>query len=180
MKRRLLSLIFIFAVFLVACSNEQTFDDFFYAKMEKHKKDFDEEVHYSYSLVHQEENIVKENDAIAIFRENNLQGDQIFIAYFERENGVWKWKNTRGAEWNSFVQWSSMQDEPYIFSGTINDNSISKIFVGEEPAKIIEVDGDKRFWYAISHVKDAEVKRVKIDGTQEVVEEIDENFKESK
>ncbi|GIP27228.1 hypothetical protein J23TS9_23580 [Paenibacillus sp. J23TS9] len=93
----------IFAALLVACSNEQTFDDFFYAKMEKHKKDFDEEVHYSYSLVHKEENVVKENDAITIFRENNLQGDQIFIAYFERENGIWMWKNTRGAEWNSFV-----------------------------------------------------------------------------
>ena len=64
-----------------------------------------------------------------------------------------------------------MQVVPYIFSGTINDDSISKVFVGEEPAKIIEVDGDKRFWYAISHVKDAEVIRVKKDGTQEVVED---------
>ncbi|GIP27227.1 hypothetical protein J23TS9_23570 [Paenibacillus sp. J23TS9] len=73
-----------------------------------------------------------------------------------------------------------MQDEPYIFSGTINDNSISKVFVGEEQAKIIDVDGDKRYWYAISHVKDAVVKRVKKDGTQEVVEEIDENYKGSK
>ena len=33
-----------------------------------------------------EQNVVHENDAIAIFTENNLQGKQIFIAYFEKEN----------------------------------------------------------------------------------------------
>ncbi|AOZ91193.1 hypothetical protein [Paenibacillus crassostreae] len=170
MKKKILFLCFIFAVFFVACSNEQTFDEYFHTVMEDmHEYEEDK---YSYSLVHQEHNVVHENDAIAIFTENNLQGEQIFIAYFERENENWKWRQTRGAEWNTSEQWSSMHEVPYIYSGTINDDSISEVFAGEEPANIIEVDGDKMFWYAISNIKDVEVKIVKKDGTPEVIDKI--------
>ena len=161
LKRKILFLLLIYVVFLVACLNEQTFEDYFHTEMEENKKEYDKEVKYSYSLVHQEQNVVYENDAIAIFRENNLQGEQIFIAYFEKENGKWNWKQTRGAEWDTPVQWSSMHQVPYIYSGTINNNSISQVYAGDELAKIIEVEGDKRFWYAISNVKDVKVKVVK-------------------
>lgn len=174
LKRKIFLLYFIFGAFFVACSNEQTFDSYFINEMEDmHQND---DVNYSYSLVHQEQNVVLENDAIAIFKEDNLRGEQIFIAYFERENGKWNWRQTRGAEWNSPVQWSSMHVAPYIYSGTINNNSIFEVYAGEEIAKIIEVDGDKRFWYAISPVKVVEVKIVKKDGTEEILEEWDDDF----
>ncbi|MGM0865206.1 MAG: hypothetical protein ACQEWF_11080 [Bacillota bacterium] len=160
-KKILFSLLYV--AFLVACSNGQTFEDYFHTVMEENKKEYDEEVNYSYSLVHQEQNVVHENDAIAIFTENNLQGEQIFIAYFEKENGNWNWKQTRGAEWDTPVQWSSMDEVPYIYSG-------------KEPAKIIEVEDNKRFWYAISNTNDVAVKAVKKDGTQKVIEEVDEEL----
>ena len=69
---------------LVACSNNQSFEDFFHKKMEEIKKDYDEDVNYSYSLIHQEQNVVHPDDAIAVFLEHNLQGEQIFLAYFEK------------------------------------------------------------------------------------------------
>jgi hypothetical protein len=121
-------------------------------------------------------NVVHQDDAIAVFKEHNQRGEQIFIAYFERQNGNWMWKQTRGAEWDTPVQWSSMHEPPYIYSGAISDNSISEVYAGNNKAKIITVQGNKRFWYAISDQKDVEVKFIKKDGTQEIIEEIDEEF----
>ncbi|NMH68270.1 hypothetical protein HF072_05700 [Bacillus sp. RO3] len=161
---------------LTACLPEPTFEDFFHKKMERNAEEYTEEVQYEYSLIHKEENVFRPNDAIAIFTENNLQGEQIFIAYFKKENGRWNWQRTRGSEWGTPVKWSAMSEKPYIYSGAINDPSIKQVYAGEEQAKIIEVEEDKRFWYAISHEKDVEVKMIMADGTKEVIEEIDEEM----
>ncbi|WP_212376998.1 hypothetical protein [Alkaliphilus sp. B6464] len=66
-----------------------------------------------------------------------------------------------------------MNQVPYIYSGAISNKTISEVYVGEEPAKIIEVEGDKGFWYAISDIKDVQVKIVKNGGTQEIIEEFE-------
>jgi hypothetical protein len=152
----------------MGCSKEKTFEDFFQKKMNEMNKG---EKDYSYSLIHKEFNVVHENDAIAIFIENKRQEETIFIAYYEKENGNWNWRQTRGSRWDSPIRWWSMNRFPYIYLGAINDNFISEVYAGEIPATIIEVEGDKRFWYAISDVKDVQVKVVKSDGTQEIVEQ---------
>jgi hypothetical protein len=54
-------------VFLVGCSNEQTFEGFFHQEMKRmHKNE-----NFSYALVHAELNAVHEDDAIAVFKEHN-------------------------------------------------------------------------------------------------------------
>lgn len=93
--------IFICLSLLIGCSNNQAFEDYFHKKMEEKKEEYNEDVNYSYSLIHQEENVVQPDDAVAVFLENNLQGEQIFIAYFEKINGHWNWKQTRGSEWDT-------------------------------------------------------------------------------
>lgn len=98
--------------------------------------------------------------------------EETFENFFHRTMG----KMHKGAKWDSPIKWSSMTQALYIYSGAINDKSISEIYAGEKPAKIIEVKGDKRFWYAVSDVKDVQVKAVKSDGTQEIIEETDKNW----
>ncbi|GGN91471.1 hypothetical protein [Saccharibacillus kuerlensis] len=163
-----------FLIFLiVGCSQQQTFEGFFHKKMEQmHMGEKD----YSYELVYKEFNVVHQDDAVAVFKENNKYGDQIFIAYFEKQDNQWSWKQSSGAEWNSPVKWSSMNQTPFIYSGTISGNSISEVYAGNEPAEIIEVEEDKKFWYAISPIEDVKVMVVKEDGTKEIIEEI--NYKE--
>ncbi|MGG3738953.1 hypothetical protein [Aeribacillus pallidus] len=170
MKKKIIVGFLLYIVFLVGCLKEQTFEEFFHQEMKEMHK---EEENYSYTLVHTELNAVHEDDAIAVFKEHNNRGEQIFIAYFEKQDNQWVWKQTRGAEWNTPVKWSSMHQTPYIYSGPISDNSIIEVYAGEEPAKIITVEGEKRFWYAISPVKNVEVMIVKEDGTKEIIEEID-------
>lgn len=155
---------------VTGCSNEQTFEEFFHKEMKENEKEYLEDVNYSYSLIHQEQNVVQEDDAIAIFRENNPRGDQIFIAYFKKENGTWYWKRTRGAEWDTPHKWSDMEN---FYSGAISDNSIVEIYAGDEKAKIIDVEGNKRFWYAINPFEGAQVKYIRKDGSEEIVESID-------
>ncbi|MGE7661367.1 hypothetical protein ACQKL6_06555 [Peribacillus sp. NPDC097197] len=177
MKSRILFVGTLCLLFLIGCSKseEPSFEDFFHAEMEKTKDEYGDEFDYDYSLVYTKVHTMNQHDdAIAIFTEHNPNGDQIFIAYLEKENGKWEWKQTRGAEFNDPVQWSAMNEEPYIYSGTLTDDSISHMFAGDEPAEIIEVEKGKRFWYAISDIKDVKVKAVKEDGTEENVEEIDE------
>lgn len=159
-------------VFLVGCLKEQSFEDFFHKRIkEMHIGD----KNYSYSLVHTELNAVHEGDGIVVFKEhNNHQEEQIYIAYFEKEGNQWEWKHTRGAQWNTPIKWSSMNQAPFIYSGAISNNSITAVYAGDEPAKIIDVEDDKRFWYAISAVKDVKVKVVQEDGSEEVIEEISE------
>lgn len=157
-------------VFLAGCIKYQTFEDFFHQEIkEMHIGEED----YSYSLIHTELNVVHESDAVAVFKEQNNRGDQIFVAYFEKKEKQWEWKQTRGAEWNTPVKWSSMKQVPYIYSGPISDNSIAEVYAGNVPANIININGDKRFWYAISPIKDVKVTTIKEDGTEEIIEEID-------
>jgi hypothetical protein len=176
MKKVLLLTLLTLISLLSACSYNLTFEDFFHKKMKEISKGYDKEVTYSYSLVHKEEAVVQPNDAIAVFTENNTRGEQIFIAYFKQEDDQWEWKQTRGAEWDTPVKWFAMHQEPYIYSGAISDSSIKDVFAGKEKAKIIEVEDDKRFWYAISGEKDVEVKMVMKDGTQNVIDEIDDEM----
>ncbi|MYL71563.1 hypothetical protein GLW00_11900 [Halobacillus litoralis] len=172
MKVNILTSFLFCIVFLVGCSNEQTFEDFFHQKM---KEMHDGEKNYSYSLVHTELNAVREEDGVAVFREhNNHQGEQVYIAYIQKDGDQWDWKQTRGAEWNTPVKWSSMNQAPYIYSGAISDNSITEVYAGEESANIINVEDDKRFWYVISPIKDVKVKVVKKDDSEEFIEEINQ------
>ncbi len=169
MNRKTAIVFLLFILFLTGCLKEQTFEDFFHQKMtEMHKG----EKNYTYSLVHTKLNVISENDAIAVFKEQNEQGEQIFIAYFKKQDKQWKWKDTKGSEWNSPHKWSATNQPPYIYSGPISDNSISEVIVGKEKAKILEVEGDKRFWYAISPIQDNEVFYNHEDGTNKKIEEI--------
>lgn len=65
-----------------------------------------------------------------------------------------------------------MNQKPFIYSSTISGNSIREVYEGDEPAKIINVEEGKKFWYAISPIKDVKVMVVKEDGTKEIIEEI--------
>lgn len=134
------------------------------------------EENFSYSLVYKQFDLVHEHDAIAVFTEHKNQEEKIFIAYFEKENNQWEWKHTRGAKWNSPVKWSSMNSEPYIYFGAINDNTIAEVYAGNERATIIDVENEKRFWFAVSSIKDVKVKIVKADGTEEYIEEINHEY----
>ncbi|OEH92076.1 hypothetical protein BFG57_16990 [Bacillus solimangrovi] len=164
---------FLLLSLLIGCSKERTFEEFFHKEMEAKQEGYDKDVLNSYSLVHHEQNVVQKEDAIAIRRENNIQGEQIFITYFKKENGTWYWEQTRGAEWDTPHKWSAMNELPHIYSGAISDNNITEIYAGEEQAKIIDVEGNKRYWYAVSPFKDVEVKYVRKDGTEEIIESID-------
>ena len=162
---------------LAGCVKDETFEEFFHKEMTKNQDaEVVKETNYSYALIHHEENVVHENDGIAIFTENSTEGELIYIAYFEKENGVWNWRQTRGAKWDTPVKWSAMHNFPFIYSGAISDSTIEKVYAGEFQAEIIKVKDDKRFWYAISNEYDVEVKMVMQDGTQQVVDEVDEEM----
>jgi hypothetical protein len=147
----------------------QPFEGFFHQKMLEMHKD---EENFSYTLVHTEFNVVHEDDAIAVFKEHKKREEKIFIAYFEKQEKEWAWRQTRGAEWKSPVKWSAMHQQPYIYSGAISDKSITKVYAGEEQAKIILVEDNKRFWFAISPILDVDVFYYKEDGTKEKIEQI--------
>ncbi|MFS1511702.1 hypothetical protein VQL36_04590 [Chengkuizengella sp. SCS-71B] len=170
MKRLFLYTIAFCIVIISGCSYEQTFEEYFHAKMEgMHEGEED----YSYKLVFKQMNVIHQDDAIAIFREHKSQEDKIFIAYFEKENEKWGWKHTRGSEWNMRVKWSSMLNMPYIYSGTISDDTISEVYAGKYKAKIINVENEKRFWFAISHEKDVRVRYIYDNDTEVFIEEVE-------
>ncbi|MBM7868661.1 hypothetical protein JOC70_000130 [Clostridium pascui] len=169
MKKKFIFIFLVCIAFLIGCSKEETFGNFFNTSIQKMHEG---EKNFSYSLIHTEMNVIHENDAIAVFVENRSQEDVIFIGYFEKENNKWNWRRTRGAKWNSPINWTLINDTPHIYSGAINDKSISKVLVGKEQAEIIEVEGDKRFWYAVNDAKDIQVKFIKNDGTEEIIKEL--------
>ncbi|PYF06805.1 hypothetical protein [Ureibacillus chungkukjangi] len=167
-------LIILTVVLLAGCVKEETLEEYFHKEMTKNlDAEVVKETNYSYALVHQELNVVHENDGIAIFTQNSTDGEQIYIAYMEKEKGIWNWRQSRGAEWDTPVKWSAMHQSPYIYSGAISDNAIKKVYAGDIQAKIIQIEGDKRFWYANSSEKDVEVKMEMLDGTQQVVDKVD-------
>ena len=172
LKIKLMNGFLLCVLFLVGCSNEQTFEEFFHQEMKRMNKD----ENFTYALVHTELNAIHEDDAIAVLKEHNNLGEQIFIGYFEKNDNRWEWKQTRGAEWDTPHKWSAMHEIPYIYSGAISDINIKEIYASTEKAVIINVEGNKRYWYAISPSKEVQVKFVRKDGTEEIVESIDEEM----
>lgn len=168
MKKQICFLLLICISLLTGCFKEETFEEFFNKSMEEmHKNEND----FSYSIIHKEMDVVHKDDAIAIFIENDSHEEKIIIGYFKKENHRWNWIRTCGTKWDSPIKYSYMSKEPYTYLGTIDDNSISEVYVGEEPAKIIEIEENKRFWYAISKFKNTQVQVLKNDGSNEVIEQ---------
>ncbi|MFZ3579682.1 hypothetical protein [Virgibacillus sp. DJP39] len=48
--------------------------------------------------------------------------------------------------------------------------------MGKKEAKIIEVEGNKRFWFAVSKSKSVEVKVVENDGSEKVIKQVKREF----
>jgi hypothetical protein len=162
-------IVFASVFFAAGCSQDQSFEAFFHNEMENHEDRDDR----PYSLVYHELDIVHEHDALAAFEETNPNGEQIFLAYFEKENGIWNWRHTTGAEWGDPVNWSVASDFPYVYAGGTLDEMISEIHVGDEKAEIINVEDEKRFWFSVQNQEDLDVKFVMEDGTEEHVEWLD-------
>jgi hypothetical protein len=152
--------------------SEETFESFFHAAMAEMHAD---EPEFSYSLVHQELDVLHKGDGIAVFLEQNSRGEQIFIAYLKRESGKWKWKYTRGAEWGDPVNWALI-NEVNLYSGAISDSSIKEVYVGSEKATIVILEDGRRFWYAINEIDEAEVRVITHDGTKIPLNKIDHNL----
>ncbi len=166
--KKLLALIILFCITgFIGCSSDKDVDKFFKKKMtEMHKKDSD----YKYSKIYQEMNVISKDDAVIIFTESNKDEEKIFIAYLKEENNKWNWIQTRGTTWDSTIKYNYMNNEPYIYSGAISDNSISKVYVGDKEAKIINIDDEKKFWYSVNDSTSDKVKIIKDNGEEELLE----------
>ena len=53
-------------------------------------------------------------------------------------------------------------------------------YARDERATIIDVEDEKRYWFAISPIKDVKVKIVKTGGTEEIIEETNHEELDSK
>ncbi|MEN2768215.1 hypothetical protein [Ornithinibacillus xuwenensis] len=168
----------LFAIVLMTINSQRsdeqigyTFEDFFHEKMAEMPE---QENNYAYTLIHTEMNAVQDGDAIAVYKEDrNEDGEVFFIAYFEKQGKRWVWKQSRGSKIDSPVNWTSMNQAPFIYFGLIRDHSIVEVYAGDTQAKIITVADGNRFWYAISPKQDVEVMLVKDDGSQEILDQFD-------
>lgn len=153
---------------------EQTFEAFFRTEMERIHK---EEKGYSYKLIHTDKNVIQDHieDRIVVFKEQDINGEQIFLAYFEKVENRWEWKQTRGAEWGDPINWQFSMQFPYTYIGALDNPEISNVYVGNQLATMLHVEGEKRFWYFITNEEAIQtVKVVREGGTEEVLEEMDE------
>jgi hypothetical protein len=129
----------------------------------------------SYSIIHKKMNINSKGDALIIFTEKIENELEVHLAYFSKEHFPftehnWMWRTSRGATWSDDVNWKMVEDIPYLYFGAISNNSIADVFVGDQKATIITVEGDKRFWYAKIDQKDVPVKYRMDNGDERVVE----------
>ena len=96
-------------------------------------------------------------------------------AYFEKEENKWKWKGGNGHSWeHQYINWTNTQRQPYIYSGAISDDAVAGVLVKQSKATIIDIEGNKQFWYAIGDNLDEVVKYIYQDGTEEVIESVGE------
>ncbi|WP_051314878.1 hypothetical protein [Alteribacter aurantiacus] len=124
-----------------------------------------------YSVIKMEEGVLSEDDGIVVFTEENSQGEQIFLAYFEKVDDQWYWQQSLGANVKEGqVNWTASQRFPHFYVGIIHDEKVDRVEVGGQEADIIPVKDGARFWYV--HASDGDVVYVKIDGTNRIVERL--------
>lgn len=153
--------------FIKQNSLEKSFQDYFQITME-------DKFQENYSLISQEVGIVEQDDVIAIFTAPNEQEvEQLFIGYFVKiGDEQWKWLQTREADWEDPVVWSSENIKPYIYSVVTTNSNITDVYVGDERARMMQTESEKELWFGISNKNNEVVTSIKGDGTKEIIKEI--------
>ena len=72
------------------------------------------------------------------------------------------------------------QPTTLYISGAINDNSISEVYAGDEPSKIIIFEDKKGIGMQLVQTKDVEIWIIKDDGSKEIIKEINHEELQSK
>ncbi|MFD9627353.1 hypothetical protein [Peribacillus muralis] len=162
MNRNFYCLVIVLMFIFFGCSKDQSFDRFFQLKMSEMEGEG------GYSLIQKMEN---ENNALAVFTTEHNK--KIYIAYMEKIDNKWEWRKTRGTEWKTPQKWSVTDIAPYIYSGALSDSSISKVLVGNDEAEIIEVKGNKRFWYFTGKSMNEKITTIIVDGSEEILNEFE-------
>lgn len=164
MKKKVLFIFLGIIILLSGCSKEMTFEEYFHKSMEEIHKDKQD---YSYSLIYTEDDIIND-DAIAVFKEENSTNGLISIGYYKEEDNSWKLVETKQLDLQSLPNWAFLNQDSYIYVGLIDD-SVSKVFIGEKLANIIEIQDGVNLWYGISDVKDVEIKAIKDDDSKDII-----------
>ncbi|MFD1737960.1 hypothetical protein ACFSCX_15595 [Bacillus salitolerans] len=161
MKRTLF--IFLLAILITGCSKDNTMEDVFHKEM-KELKDVDD-----YRLVKE-----VEEDHIILFT-SYTKGDEqnnnhLQIVHFNKVNNDWVWDKTTSCN----GKWSALlESKPYIWCGTLTEPRHEKVYVGDNEAKMIEVDvGAERVWYHLSVNENEDIKVVLTDGSEEWLKEV--------
>jgi hypothetical protein len=108
-----------------------------------------------------------------VFGFNIDGGNQLHFTYYEKISGDW-FNVSYTTSWEKEIDWDliSKGNGPYVYVGTILDETILKVVVGNKEAKINDVEGKKRFWYYVDKKrKDLEIKILREDGSQLIVKE---------
>jgi hypothetical protein len=128
----------------------------------------------SYSIFHQEFNVWEKQDALVFFTEKRTKDLEVHMVYFQKERDSWKWVGEIGTTWNSKINWTMGEKVPYLYSGPLNDESVSEVIVAGKQAKIIEYTDQLRFWYIRVDKQFATVSYRFKNGDEAVVERIEQ------
>jgi hypothetical protein len=159
-----LIILFMFVLLLVGCNSPKTMEEAFHDNMQNNN-DVEE-----YKLVEK-----VEEDNVIIFtshsEEEDYNNNQPKLAYFTRSDDNWVWDKTNICQLD---KWSgNLDEEPYLWCGTLTEPRHEKVFVGDVEAKVIEMnDGIKRVWYHMSKNNNEEIKVILTDGTEEWLKEV--------
>jgi len=154
--RKILSMVFIFTILLVGCNSAKAIEDVFNTEMKTNKET------NNYTII---KKVQEESYGIILFTSDKIN-NQVSIGYFEKYDNEWEWLKTTycASDWSMDGE---SKGKPYIYCGTVFEPKFSKIFVGENEAEIIELEGSKRVWYYLSENLNEKIKAVLIDGSEE-------------
>nr|WP_232214226.1 hypothetical protein [Bacillus sp. SG-1] len=151
----------IFILFLAGCQSSNTAVEVFHEEI-KNNEEVDR-----YKMVE-----FVEEDNIIMYTSETLEGnEQINIAYFTKSHSEWAWTKTGVCPLD---EWSAnLEDEPYLWCGTLTQPRHKEIVVGGTTVESIRLqDGIRRAWYHLSENNNEEIRVILTDGSEEWLKEV--------
>lgn len=151
----------IFILFLASCQSSKATVEVFHEEM-KNSEEVDR-----YNLVE-----LVEEDNIIMYTSESVDGnEQNKIAYFTKNDSEWAWTKTGVCPLD---EWSAnLEDQPYIWCGTLTEPRHKEVLVGGTHVKSIHLqDGIRRAWYHLSENNNEDIKVVLTDGSEEWLKEV--------
>ncbi len=127
-------------------------------------------------ILYEEMNVLQKEDAFIIYKVQTDSGLLVHATYLIYQNSEWVFQDncTNGFGTEDVIV--HYRQSSNLYCGAVRSNSLKKVIVGQQKAKLLEVANEGMFWFAFSKQPGARVVYEYMDGSMQRMNSIEWSY----